>query len=153
MKKFTAAILLLSLILSLCACGGKAEAPKVELQPIYDGFASMMPDMLILDSDNMLNMLGVRTEDCEQAITAICSYGLQADEVWLIQAKDADALARIQALAETRLHAKADETEFYLPEQYLIVKEGQIIVNGLYLALLVSPEVSTMVSQFEAAFK
>lgn len=153
MKKFTAAILLLSLILSLAACGGKAEAPKVDLQSVYDGYTGLMPDMMVLDETNMLNMLGIQAADCEQAIVAICSYGLQADEVWLIRAKDADALKRIQTLAETRLHAKADETESYLPEQYLIVKEGQIITKDLYLALLVSPEVSTMKAQFEDAVK
>lgn len=153
MKKFIAAILLFSLILTLAACGGKAEAAKADLQSVYDGYASLMPEMMVLDDNSMLNMLGIQKEDCQQAIVAICSYGLQADEVWLIQAKDADALKRIQTLAESRLHAKADETESYLPEQYLIVKEGQVITKDLYLALLVSPEVSTMKTQFEDAVK
>ena len=53
----------------------------------------------------MLNYLGISMEDCAQAVVAVTSDGLGADEVWLIQAKDTEALARLQPLARISLPA------------------------------------------------
>lgn len=151
MKKWICSLLLVTMLLGMTACGGEKAPAKVELQPVYEGFQAVLPEMMVLNPDDMLNFFGIQTEDCAQVITAICADGLAADEVWLIQAKDADGLARLEALANARIADKIAETENYLPDQYVIVKQGQIVVKGLYLALLVSPEVETMKSQFEAA--
>lgn len=113
----------------------------------------MLPDMFLMDADTMLNFLGIEAADCVQAIAAVSGDGLLADEVWLIEAKDQAALERIENLAKTRLAAKEDETVSYNPEQYQVVIKAELITDGMYLALLVSPEVETMKTQFADALK
>ena len=49
--------------------------------------------------------------------------------------------------------SKLDETETYVPDQYLIVQKAEVLTNGLYLALLISPDVDTLKAEFEAAFQ
>ena len=155
MKKIFALVLCAALLLSMAACGGEAAPAKepVDLNALYESFAPSLPEMWVLDEDLMLNMFGIKVEDCAQVITAIVSTGLAADEVWLIEAKDADALERLKALADSRMAAKADETVEYLPDQYVFVEKGVILTEGLYLALLVSPDVDTLKAGFEAAVK
>lgn len=153
MKRKIALIVTFALLLGLTACGGNASAEPVDLNAVYEGFQESLPEMLVLDDTLRMNLLGISAEDCTQAVTAVCADGLGADEVWLIEAKDGEALERLKALAETRLEAKAGETENYLPDQYAVVKQAQVVTQGNYLALLVSPQVETLKAAFEDAVK
>lgn len=153
MKKITALVLAAVLLLGMTACGSEPAKEPVDLNALYESFGSSLPEMWILDEDMMLNMFGIKTEDCAQVITAIVSTGLNVDEIWLIEAKDTDALNRLKALAESRMTAKADETIDYLPDQYVFVEKGVILTEGLYLALIVSPDVDNLKAAFEEAVK
>lgn len=155
MKRMFALILTMAMLLSMAACGGEAAPQKksVDLNAVYEGYQAMLPDMFLMDADTMLNFLGIEAADCVQAIAAVSGDGLRADEVWLIEAKDQAALERIENLAKTRLVAKEDETVSYNPEQYQVVIKAELITEGMYLALLVSPEVETMKIQFADALK
>lgn len=152
MKRLIATVLILAALVSLCACGAAPEAKDIDLQALYEGYADRLPAMMVLDETTMLNFLGIRAEDCSEFVTAICLGGLEADEIWLIKAKDEQALESLKQLAESRMNAKLDETVSYNPEQYAIVQKGEILTNGLYLAFLVSPHVDTMKADFENAF-
>ena len=97
MKKITAILLCAVLLLSMAACGGEPapEKKNVDLNAVYESFGASLPEMWVLDEDMMLNMFGIKAEDCTQVITAIVSTGLNVDEVWLIEAKDAAALEQL----------------------------------------------------------
>lgn len=153
MKKIISLLLALALVLSLAACGGKqAEAAPVDLAALYESLSQYLPEMFYPDEDTMLNFLGIQAEDCKQYKIALCAEGLRADEVWLIEAKDEAALKTLQELAQNRIASKLDETETYVPDQYVIVQKAEVLTKGLYLALLISPDVEAMKAAFEAAF-
>lgn len=155
MKRASVWILVMALLLSLTACGGakSAAAEPVDLNAVYEGMQDTLPEMFVMDETTMLNFLGIRAEDCQQAIAAVSNDGLRADEVWLIEAKDQQALDKLKTLAQTRLEAKADETVLYSPEQYAVVEKAELITQGMYLVLLVSPDVDTLKADVEAAVK
>lgn len=153
MKKTIALILAAALLLGLTACGSsEAPAKSIDLNALYTSYETYLPDMFIPDEDTLMNFLGIDMADCTQAVVAICGDGMTTDEVWLIEAKDEAALARLEELAQVRIEAKLDETISYAPDQYAIVEKAELITNGLYLALLVSPDVDSMKAGFEAAF-
>ena len=152
MKKIMALLLAAAMILSLTACGG-SQPKQVELSALYEQFQEILPEMMVLNETTMLNFLGVEAEDCTQAVTAICASGLRADEVWLIEAKDQEALDRILALVHSRITAKEQETVSYLPEQYVIVQDAVVINKGLYVIFLVSPDVDQLEDIVNAAFE
>lgn len=154
MKKIISMLLALTLLLSLAACGGKQEeAVSIDVNALYESYSQYLPEMFTPDADTMLNFLGIRAEDCKQYKVAICAEGMRADEVWLIEARDEAALENLRQLAQTRIAAKLDETVSYVPDQYVIVEKAQVLENGLYLALLISPDVDAMKAGFEAAFQ
>lgn len=154
MKKLFCMLLTAALLTGvLTGCGGEQKEKNVDLTAVYTTMQQTLPEMMTLDEENMLNLLGIRAEDCTQAIAAVCAVGLQADEVWLLQAKDAQALERLKTLAASRMAAKLEETESYLPDQYVIVKQGVTLTDGNYLAFLVSPDVQTLQAAFQAAMK
>jgi len=154
MKKAISVMLVLALMLCLAACGGKTEeAVKIDVNALYESYGQYMPDMFFPDEDTMMNFLGISVEDCAQYKVAICAEGMRADEVWLIEAKDAAALETLQQLAQTRIEAKMDETVSYAPDQYVVVEKAVVLTNGNYLALLISPEVDALKAEFEALFQ
>ena len=154
MKKAMSLILALVLVLGLTACGGKTEEiVSVDVNALYESYAQYMPEMFFPDEDTMLNFLGISVEDCVQYKVAICAEGMRSDEVWLIEARDAAALEELQQLAQTRIQAKLDETVSYAPDQYVVVEKAEVLTQGNYLALFISPEVEALRAGFEAAFQ
>lgn len=154
MKKTICLMLALVLALSLAACGGKTEkAASVDVNALYESYGEYMPDMFFPDEDTMISFVGIDPEDCVQYQVAICAEGMRSDEVWLIEAKDQTALENLLQLAQTRIESKLDETESYAPDQYVVVEKAEVLTNGLYMALLISPDVDALKAGFEAAFQ
>jgi hypothetical protein len=163
MKRLISIILAASMLLCLCGCGSEepaqTQAPTEQqavtepanMEKIYETMSAQMPEMILMDETTMLNFCGIQAEDCVQVVAAICADGLITDEVWLIEAKDQDALDRLKALAETRLQMKGEESITYSPEQYAVVQEAKILTDGLYMALIVSPDVEALETIFLTA--
>ncbi len=153
MKRFVALALALMLLCALAGCGAKDSGSDVQMdvQSVYDSMVSVMPEMLVMDEMMMLNFCGIEAEMCEQAVVSVCFDGLRADEVWLIEAKDADTLEKLEALAKSRLERKGEESITYSPEQYEVVQKAEVITAGNYLAVLVSPDVTELVEIFNEA--
>lgn len=148
MKRMGSLILAFALVLAAC---GKSPEKEVDLQSVFNSLTEKMPEMLVLDETIQLNLLGINSADCQQVITAICADSVRADEIWLIQAKDTTALERLKALAKTRVEAQAEVCESYSPDQYAIVKEAELVTNGLYFALLIGPDAASMKKTFTSA--
>ena len=154
MKKLIAALLVLSLMLSAAGCGAKTEEPvSVDLNAMYESFGPYLPEMYYMDEATMLNFLGIDVADCAQYKVALCAEGMEADEIWLIEAKDDTALEKLQQRAQTRIEAKLGEAAYYVPDQYAVIEKAELVVIGRYIALLVSPDVDTLKATFEAAFQ
>ena len=152
MKRFISVALICVMLITMSACGAKEEAKQVDLNAVYEGFGSYLPEMFSMDAETMLNFLGIDMADCVQAVVSVSGDGMRADEVWLIEAKDEAALEKLKELAQIRIVAKEDETISYAPDQYEIVTQAQLLTNGNYLALLISPDVAQLKTLFEAAF-
>lgn len=145
-------LLLAVLMVMLAGCGGQqSKVAEMDMQAVYDSFVPSLPEMLLMDEDMMLNFCGIEAAQCEQAVVAVCSDGLRADEVWLIEAKDAAALKELEALAQSRLTRKGEESITYSPEQYEVVQAAQVITAGNYLAVIVTPEAAALAELFQTA--
>ncbi len=163
LKKVLAILLCVTTLLTLCACGPKDDVNEpstdevnqvadsdsdnatVDLKKIFDDCVALMPEMYPLDSDKMYNSYGVNPEDYVECYAAISADGMLADEIWIIKAKDADALKRIQDAAKNRIQAKDEESITYSPEQNKIVKASETITIGEYFAFICSPDVDKIV--------
>ena len=153
MKKMIALVLAV-MMLCLTGCGKDAGADvQMDVQSVYDSMVPVLPEMLPMDEMMMLNFCGIEAEMCKQAVVSVCFDGLRADEIWLIEAKDADTLKELEALAQSRLTRKGEESITYSPEQYEVVQAAEVITAGNYLAVIVSPDVQDLVEIFNQAAK
>jgi len=138
-------------VLLLTGCG--ARAAKMDMTAVYADMekAAELPQMLELDEGMMLDYCGIQAEDVSQAVVLICADSLRTDEIWLLEAVDAAAAARLMELAEGRLVQKGEESITYSPEQYQVVEKAQLIQAGNCVALLVSPDAETLAQVFHQA--
>jgi len=163
MKRFLLILAAAAMVFSLAACGGDetpattgaAQSAQVsmDLAQVFSDMKAKMPEMTDLGENAMLNRYGIKAEYCSEAYVAVCTDGMKADEIWLIKANDETSLQTLQTLANNRMQAKDDESVTYSPEQNKIVKQGKVVTNGLYLALIVSPEVTALEAVFANAAK
>ena len=155
MKKMIALLLALVMIMGLVACGGKDTGSNIEVdvQSVYDSMVGVMPEMLVMDEMMMLNFCGIEADMCQQAVVSVCFDGLRADEIWLIEAKNADGLKQLESLAQSRLERKGEESITYSPEQYEVVQDAEVITAGNYLVVIVSPDVADLVEIWNQAAK
>lgn len=154
MKRLYAVIALILCALLISACGGgAAEQKTVELAPLYDSMTAGadIPEMVLVPENRIERAFGISGEDCSQLVVAVCADGVRADEIWLVEAVDEAAADRIEQLAADRVEQRKEEMENYLPDQYALLCEAQLIREGRYVALIVSPDAKGMAETFRAA--
>ena len=140
---------LLAAMLLLCGCGQtevKDDTPKqVDIDALYTQLEGLgLPAMVEVNADMQLSLYGIEAADTVKSKVTISDDGLRADEVWLIEAVDAEAAARIEGLVKSRIQQKDDESVTYSPEQNAIVKKSMVKVAGNYVFFICSPEVEAM---------
>lgn len=160
MKKIFAFVLAVLMIASLTACGGgdttgatNATVAQLNLADTYHTIiaGANVPDMYEVKPEQMLDLYGIREEYCNQAVVYLCVNSLRADEIWLLEAKDAESMARLKELAQSRLDQKDAESITYSPEQNAVVKAAQVIEAGNYLVMIVSPDAAAIAQAFRTA--
>lgn len=148
MKKIIAMLLMATVLLA--GCGGEAENTdktpvSVDLEQLYTRLEVLgLPAMVEVGQQMQLDLYGIAASDVVKAKVFISDDGLRADEVWLIEAVDAEAAARIETLANNRIRQKDDESVTYSPEQNAIVKKSYLAVEGRFVFFICSPEVEAM---------
>lgn len=153
-KRFTAGLLSLLLVLGLAACsGGNESAFEMDVQEVYEQLIALpdMPAMIELPEDKALDFLGLDYSKCVQALAAICAVNIQADEIWLVEAKDGSAAAEIEELARSRVEQRMEEFKGYSPEQYKVLEGAAILREGNYVVLLVSQDTEALKAAFDKA--
>lgn len=122
------------------------EPAGTRMADIYEKMTQevALPEMMELDGDMRLNFCGIEPADAAEAKVYLCATGMAADEIWLIQAVDEEALGRIEELAQARITAKKEETVSYAPDQYAVVEKAQLLKDGNCLALIISPDAKAL---------
>lgn len=148
---------LLAALLLLCGCGAKTDNTdktpvSVDVAALYTQLEGLgLPAMVEVNADMQLSLYGIESADVVSAKVFISDDGLRADEVWLIEAVNAEAAARIEGLAKNRIQQKDDESVNYSPEQNAIVKKSLVKVAGSYVFFICSPEVEAMQKAVDTA--
>ena len=153
MKRITALLLALSLILLVGCSGGAAKtadlaAVKTSLEGQFD-----LTGMMALSEDDLLDMFGIKMDDVKQYVALVAKTSTSADEILLFEAKDADAAARVREKVDNRYQAKLNEAKDDLPDEYAKIKACKVEASGNFVSLIVSSDAEAMTKLYQAAFK
>lgn len=160
-RKILVCLMLTVCLLILCACSADpsqaetepagAESAHADLAQLYTQMSEKLPQMIEMDQDMMLDYCGIDAQKCVQTVVAMNYNGLETDEIWLLEAVDSAAADTLEEMAQLRLKMKAEETETYAPDQYAVVQKAQLLRQGNFLALIVTPEAAALSEMFNTA--
>ena len=153
MKRITALLLALSLLLLVGCSGGAAKtadlaAVKTSLEGQFD-----LTGMMALSEDDLLDMFGIKMDDVKQYVALGAKTSTSADEILLFEAKDKDAAARVREKVDNRYQAKLNEAKDYLPDEYAKIKACKVEASGNFISLIVSSDAEAMTKTYQDAFK
>lgn len=163
MKKFFCIVMILSMLVVFCACGSgdttTTTAPtnvNVDLKAVMTEIETSvtLPENMddITTTDLLLQYYGIKAEDVKQFAVKINGTGIQCDEIVMIEAVDADALARIKTSLQNRLDDVKNQMNNYLPDQYQIAAACKVETKGNYAVLFISSDADRMTEIFNSKF-
>ena len=155
MKRIISSLLILTLtVLALCACGEKPApaAKEVKLDEVMASFG-LGEGMIALSQDDLLDMYGIQAADVTQFAATIASSGVKADEIVLIQSPNSAAAGRVKEALDNRYQAKLNETDNYLPDENAVIKACKVRQDGLFTAMIVSPDADSLSALYDKAVK
>ena len=144
-----ASVMVLSL---LTACGGKKEEKQVDLPELW---ASMeenleLPAMMEMDDDALDFLYGINADDLESYVARVPMMNVHATEFFLAKVKDGK-LDTVKKALEDRQANLEQQWSMYLPDQYALVKNAQLVVNGNYLFFCIAEDADSVVKLFNDA--
>lgn len=161
MKKLISAILALTMMLCLAACGSKGGSANVEapdLQKYYDDFLASLgadnaPMMMPVEGEALdafyAGLSGVATK---QSVIQMAAIGAVAFEFALVECENAADVETVKGIFEARVDAQVNGGAFY-PETTAAWEKAEVIVNGNVVALIVAGEQQAdAVAAFNALF-
>lgn len=153
-NRLFALILASAMVLSLLtACGGdKKEEKNVDIPELW---ASMeenleLPMMMELGDDELDFLYGINADDLESYVVRVPMMNVHATEFFLAKVKEGKMDAVKEAI-ENRRTSLEQQWSMYLPDQYALVQNAQLIVNGNYLFFCIAEDADTVVGLFNDA--
>lgn len=156
MKKVLCIVLALISVLALAACAGKEPTAKdVDLAVLKSDMLSQLSveNANDINSAALLGLYGIAAEDIEASACYTTMNGVFPDEVVMIKAVDAAAAARVAEKLNTRVEQVKVQSENYDAENYALAQKCEVVTEGNYVAMFLSPSYDTLVQLFNEAVK
>mgnify|MGYP001386748848 CR=1 FL=1 len=143
-----AAVLAMALALSGCGKGETYTSDKTVAQIAGDVMGSVEFAMGMEASEEELSEYYGITKENYTEIYAYNGMMISADTLYIAKAADGKADA-LKAEFESRLAAVQQSFEQYLPDAYEMAKNGEVVVRGDYVMLVISADNEKAIAAFE----
>ncbi|WP_018211142.1 DUF4358 domain-containing protein [Desulfitobacterium hafniense] len=141
MKKIvmcTLVLLLTGMFLGGCATKETAEADLAQIVGDIEAQQLLPEGMEDLNAADLEKLYNIKSSEYSQFAGKINNVGILGDEVVLVEAADKAAVETIKGKMEQRYQSKLNQMDGYIPEEYEKIKNGNVLVEGNYVALLVA---------------
>lgn len=101
-----------------------------------------LSNMVEGDVQKLRKLYYINKNEIEDFIFFAPKTNMDANEILIIKAKSQEELTDLKTKVEGRLEKSSNSFQSYRPEQYEIIKNKVLKVNGNYLVLIVSDKVS-----------
>ena len=158
MKRMKFAALLLAGVMMLCtACSSSQPAPakEVDLPALMEEILQTAPidDPLTLGESDMLDFYGIKAEQMKQFAAILNINGISAQEIVLIEAADDASAEEIMNKLSNRLSSREAESKDYLPDEYEIISQCEVVRNGTQLRMIIHANAKEAITIYNKAFE
>lgn len=169
MRRFKIAALGVAVVIGLTACGTKTdssvstdvtssqveaaggEEASKEAKALKDVYSEITSDVSLVSpmeptEDFIYNYYGIDTNALEEYIFEMSEEATSAEAVIVIKCQDADMRSSIVESLDILREDKMMELENYLPDQYTIVSDSEVVESGDYVYLVISENAQDILS-------
>ena len=155
MKKYILPVTAVLVLLAMLASCGKGTAENANIKEVYlkiTESVSMPKETVELNVNDLTDYYGIKAEKVVEfaAVQDTCGY---KDEIVIIKAADDASAKEIEALLNEHIEYQRDSMRNYDPSQYDILTSSEVITRGVYVAMFISAEQSTMSEIYNGFFK
>lgn len=168
MKKFIALITALVLMLALVGCSGDgkpSENPSTEpsTEPvaaksiadfwaeIAETYSDNLPRTMELNDEDLQTMYGIDASKLEEYTAQLPMMNVHATEFFIAKVKDGEMDA-VKDGIQSRLDTVDATWSSYLPEQYELVQNHQIVEEGNYILFVISEKAEAIADTFRTTY-
>ncbi len=146
---------ILSLVLACTVFSGCESGEKdVDLNGVIEDIKAQvtLPDemMEITTADLFMRYYGIAENDFEKGIALINSSGVDVTEIVIFKASSQQSTKNIEKALNTRKTAQENAMKNYIPEQYEIIKNCNVLINGNYVAFFAGPETEKIIDIYNS---
>lgn len=113
---------------------------------ITDGIE--MPATLEMPADLFNDAYGINTDLLQSYSVKMPMMNVHADEIAVFELKDEADIDEVKAGINKRKEALEAQWSTYLPEQYDLVKDAQVVVKDNLVLFVISPNSETIIEKF-----
>ncbi len=140
MKRCISALLLLTLLLTLCACTEKEKTLAVSVGELSDKVADAMASEQTAEYDEtmLLDELGIQSSMFTEGFYKIGASDASVEEVAFFKAADEASALQLKQKLETRKAATEATQKDYNADNYAVATAATVETEGLYVYMVMS---------------
>lgn len=155
MKKLTALLLALAMVLALAACSNKTAQEAPDLNTVYEDYIASLEEVpMMMDvTDDVVETFypGLSAIDLQQSVLVTAAISAVAYEIAMVECADSADVETVQDIFQTRIDSQVDGGAMY-PATVEAWENADILTSGNVVALIVAgQDQDTAVSTIGAA--
>lgn len=156
MKKLFKILLIGCVLISLAACSSKKsdDTKEVDLKVLLGQLMENenLPALTEVEEDMVADLYFFDPQNAKQIAIAMPLMNVQASEIMLVEANEGKLDEIKQGIAK-RLETLEGIWSRYLPEQYELVQNAQIIEEGNFYGVIIAEDAETLAKTVREALK
>ena len=137
------------------SAGNEPAKPAVTVADLWSAVSGAMgeiPSLVDLDADTLSSLYSISSSDLDSYVAKMPMMNVKATEIFIAKAADGK-MSTVKAAVLERQKALDEQWKHYLPDQYELVKNYQLVESGDYLLFVVGDNAAAAADAFRAALK
>lgn len=156
-RRFGAAVLALTMLMLLCACGsGAKDVPIEDVTAAVDEALGKGDSLVAVDENYIKGYMKMDVADYEGFTVKINAYGANIDEYGVFRAKDSSQAKEVESALKSYLQLRLDSwMDEYMPEEKPKLTAAEIRSSGNYViyCILSDADKQAAFDAFDGALK
>lgn len=132
----------------------EAEDNTAEVVALADIYAQIQDEVELVSpmepgADFIYNFFGIEVSEYEEYVFEMSDDPVSAEAIIMVRTNGSDQTDSAKASLESYLEEKGLELQDYLPEEYDIVADSEVVIKGDYVYLVVSHNASDITAIIE----
>ncbi|AWZ47951.1 hypothetical protein C3495_03595 [Clostridiaceae bacterium 14S0207] len=142
-------------LLGGCSSKGNEEVKEVSMNTIVEKVKGATDSKMFMEEkeEGLERFYDIKKDDIEEFALFLPSKNIQANEIAILKLKSSEDVEKIKEKINKRIEDQSNAFKQYIPEQYDIIKNNEIVQKGKYILFVADKNKDKVKSAFEESFK